>query len=42
MVGMVGPRPMMGPPMIGPGMRPSIRGHGMMGSPKRGPMGRRY
>ena len=38
MVGMMGPRPMMGPPMMGPGMmRPSMRGPGMMGPPMRGP-----
>jgi len=38
MVGMMGPRPMMGPPMMGPGMmRPPMRGPGMMGPPMRGP-----
>ena len=52
MVGMMGPRPMMGPPMMGPGMmRPPMRGPGMMGPPMRGPgmmgpgmgpMGRRF
>ena len=51
MVGMMGPRPMMGGPMMGPPMGPPMRGPGMMGPPMRGPgmmgpgmgpMGRRF
>ena len=51
MVGMMGPRPMMGGPMMGPPMGPQMRGPGMMGPPMRGPgmmgprmgpMGRRF